>query len=78
MEVPEQDIALMTGNVLQYNRQSKAYLANIYEADPDVLLLLETDAWWERETAELSERYPYHVKIPQENTMECYCFLSWN
>ena len=67
-ELPGQDIALMTGNVLQYNRQSKAYLANIYKANPDVLLLLETDKWWELETAELMESYPYHITVPQENT----------
>ncbi|MBC7915024.1 MAG: endonuclease/exonuclease/phosphatase family protein, partial [Pyrinomonadaceae bacterium] len=62
------DIALMTGNVLQYNRNSKAYLQNIYRANPDVVLLLETDKWWEKETVELEEKYPYHVKVPQENT----------
>ena len=67
-EFPKQDIALMTGNVLQYNKESKAYLANIYAANPDVLLLLETDNWWEHETAELMEIYPYHIKVPQENT----------
>ncbi|MEJ6980437.1 endonuclease/exonuclease/phosphatase family protein [Pedobacter sp. P351] len=66
--IPEQCIALMTGNVLQYNHQAKAYLANIYNADPDVVLLLETDKWWEKATAELIENYPYHVKVPQENT----------
>ncbi|MFD2163454.1 endonuclease/exonuclease/phosphatase family protein [Paradesertivirga mongoliensis] len=65
---PEQCIALMTGNVFQYNKQSQAYLTNIYRADPDVVLLLETDSWWERETAELEKCYPYHVKVPQENT----------
>lgn len=68
VNLPQQVIALMTGNVLQYNRQAEAYLANIYAADPDVVLLLETDKWWEKETAELIEKYPFHVKVPQENT----------
>ncbi|MBC8052409.1 MAG: endonuclease/exonuclease/phosphatase family protein [Sphingobacteriaceae bacterium] len=67
-KLPEQIIGLMTGNVWQYNKQSKAYLSNIYLADPDVVLLLETDSWWEKETAELGEKYPFSVKVPQENT----------
>lgn len=68
VNIPDQSIALMTGNVLQYNKQSKNYLSNIYLADPDVVLLLETDNWWEEQTAELETKYPYFVKVPQENT----------
>jgi endonuclease/exonuclease/phosphatase (EEP) superfamily protein YafD len=58
----------MTGNVWQFNKQAKAYLQNIYLADPDVVLLLETDQWWDIKTAELAHKYPYHIKVPQENT----------
>ena len=67
-ELPDNTIALMTGNVFQYNREAKAYLENVFNADPDILLLLETDSWWDSETSELAEKYPYSVKAPQENT----------
>lgn len=66
--IPQQCIVLMTGNVFQYNRKANAYLKNIYAADPDVVLLLETDKWWENATKELSDKYPFHIKVPQENT----------
>ena len=68
ISLPKQSIALMTGNVLQFNKKAKEYLENIYRADPDVVLLLETDSWWDEQTSELAEKYPYHVKVPQENT----------
>jgi endonuclease/exonuclease/phosphatase (EEP) superfamily protein YafD len=68
VNIPGQSIALMTGNVWQYNRQAKEYLANIYLADPDVVLLLETDDWWDQQTAELAAKYPFEVKVPQDNT----------
>jgi endonuclease/exonuclease/phosphatase (EEP) superfamily protein YafD len=67
-ELPDNTIALMTGNVFQYNREAKAYLENVFNADPDIVLLLETDSWWDKETSELAEKYPYSVKAPQENT----------
>lgn len=68
IDLPDNTIALMTGNVYQYNREVKTYLENVYKADPDIVLLLETDSWWDSETRKLSEKYPYSIKVPQENT----------
>lgn len=68
VDLPDNTIALMTGNVYQYNREAKAYLENVYKADPDIVLLLETDNWWDDETKKLTDKYPYSIKVPQENT----------
>ena len=36
-------------NVLIDNRDASSLLSLVEEIDPDLLLLLETDAWWDRE-----------------------------
>ncbi|EJS89093.1 hypothetical protein AAUPMC_11501, partial [Pasteurella multocida subsp. multocida str. Anand1_cattle] len=34
---------------------------------PDVVLTLETDLWWEEKLASLEAHYTYTVKIPLDN-----------
>lgn len=63
-----QSIVLLTANVFQYNRNDKMTLANIELANPDVILLLETDKWWHEATKSLKKEYPYSVEVPLENT----------
>ena len=64
----EQSIRLLTANVYQYNRRAAEYLKNISAANPDVILLLETDKWWLERSESLEKDYPYSVKVPLENT----------
>ncbi|WP_205431292.1 endonuclease/exonuclease/phosphatase family protein [Flavobacterium arcticum] len=58
----------MISNVYQYNTNTKGCLKEIYKANPDVVFLLETNNTWKEGTDELNEKYPYHIKVPQENT----------
>lgn len=61
-------IALMTTNVLQKCRDSDALLNIIRDADPDVVLAVETDEWWcSRLTEGLSGRYPHRLLYPLSN-----------
>jgi len=64
----DQGISLMVANVYQENTHYQDCLNEVKKADPDVLLLLETDDVWDQNTAGLRERYPYEVKIPRDNT----------
>ncbi len=64
----EQSISIMISNVYQYNTNTEGCLKVIYNANPDVVLLLETNSKWKQGTDELEEKYPYHIKVPQENT----------
>lgn len=41
---------------------------NLQSADPDVVLLVETDQWWENKAGVLDKTYPHQLKIPLENT----------
>jgi endonuclease/exonuclease/phosphatase (EEP) superfamily protein YafD len=65
---PDNTIALLFANVLMTNRDSQALLSIIREEEPDVILAVETDAWWQRELDVLAQRYRYTVRQPQDNT----------
>ncbi|WP_424410359.1 endonuclease/exonuclease/phosphatase family protein [Pasteurella sp. PK-2025] len=66
-EANERSISLLTTNVLTPNRQVDKLLALIEKWQPDVVLTLETDLWWEKQLASLEKTYPYTVKIPLDN-----------
>lgn len=65
---PRAPLRLMFANVLQPQRHSETLLALVREHDPDIVLALETDAWWQRQLSPLVDRYPHHVQLPQDNT----------
>jgi endonuclease/exonuclease/phosphatase (EEP) superfamily protein YafD len=61
-------IALLTTNVLQKARDSGALLKIIGEADPDLVLAVETDEWWcSRLTEGLRARYRHSLLYPLSN-----------
>ena len=61
-------IALLFANVLMTNRDSQRLLAIVRSQDPDLLLAVETDAWWQRELDVLARTHPHCVRQPQDNT----------
>lgn len=61
-------LSLVVSNVLQTNRQSDRVLAQIREADPDVVLFCEVDDWWEARLDALATSHPYVVRHPLSNT----------
>ena len=62
-------LRVMVSNVRRGNRQAEALLARVAEADPDLLLLMETDAWWDEQLGPLGETFAHAVQhIPQEAT----------
>ena len=61
-------VALLFANVLMTNRDSQQLLAIIREEEPDVVLAVETDAWWQRELDVLARTYLHAVRQPQDNT----------
>jgi endonuclease/exonuclease/phosphatase (EEP) superfamily protein YafD len=64
----ERSVSLLISNILQTNRESAKLRALIREHDPDIVLVVETDAWWEQQLAELECTHPHVVKQPQSNT----------
>lgn len=71
---PADAIAIMVANVLQDNRRADAFLARVAEADPDLVLAVETDDWWDAQIMPLQERYPHVVRHPLSNTYGMHLF----
>jgi len=62
------NLSLLAANVLMENRESEAFLAVVRKYDPDLILTVETDEWWEEALRPLEETYPYTLKKPLDNT----------
>jgi endonuclease/exonuclease/phosphatase (EEP) superfamily protein YafD len=61
-------VALLTTNVLVPSRGADRLLDIIVEADPDIILAVETDEWWCARLAEgLQSRYPHGIRYPLSN-----------
>ena len=64
----ERCLTLLIANVLTPNRQAARLIEIIYRHDPDLILTLESDAWWqERLDQALESAWPHTVKIPLDN-----------
>ncbi|SMO76314.1 Uncharacterized conserved protein YafD, endonuclease/exonuclease/phosphatase (EEP) superfamily [Saccharicrinis carchari] len=66
---PEKDntVSVLVSNVLTPNRQSHRLLEVVRKKNPDILLTLESDKWWEDKLNVLEPDYPYTVKVPLDN-----------
>jgi endonuclease/exonuclease/phosphatase (EEP) superfamily protein YafD len=60
-------LALLVANVLMENRQERRLLELVAQYQPDVLLLLEPDGWWEEKLRALAADYPYAIRQPLDN-----------
>lgn len=61
-------VKVMVANVLMPNRQDADLIALIRQHQPDLLLTVETDAWWEERLRAIEPDYPYTVRHPLPNT----------
>jgi endonuclease/exonuclease/phosphatase (EEP) superfamily protein YafD len=61
-------IGVLTTNVFQDCRDAEALLQIISDADPDLILAVETDEWWcSRMSEALRTRYPFGLTYPLSN-----------
>jgi endonuclease/exonuclease/phosphatase (EEP) superfamily protein YafD len=65
-DVPN-SIAIMTANVLTPNRNAQALLELVRRHDPDIVVTLESDDWWQQRLDTLDADYPYSLKCPLDN-----------
>ncbi len=63
----DNSLSVLVSNVLTPNRQSHRLLEVVRQKNPDMLLTLESDKWWEDQLSELEPDYPYTVKVPLDN-----------
>ena len=67
-------LSLLTANVLMTNRRSGPLLDLIGRLDPDLILLVETDAWWDEQLAPVKARYPHGISLPRDDTYGLHLF----
>ena len=73
-------ISILNSNVLTPNRHAEKLIALVKHYQPDLLLTLESDQWWQDQLSILECDYPYTVKIPLDNLygMHLYSRLPLN
>ena len=67
-EEPDCRVSLVVSNVLQTNRQADRLLAVVRDCDPDLVLCVETDDWWEKRLDALMATHGHVVRRPLPNT----------
>ncbi|WP_228141575.1 endonuclease/exonuclease/phosphatase family protein [Marinobacter sp. X15-166B] len=63
----DRTLTILTSNVLTPNRNAAALIALVEEHQPDVLVTLESDQWWQDQLAVLESDLPYTIKYPLDN-----------
>ncbi|SDU01253.1 endonuclease/exonuclease/phosphatase family protein [Halopseudomonas salegens] len=63
----DRKITIMVANVLTSNHNSDALIEQVHAQQPDILLTLESDAWWQAQLDEALGDWPHSVCVPQDN-----------
>lgn len=66
-EEDEHDISILTANVLMSNRDADALISLVRDVQPDILVTLESDQWWQDQLDVVEDVMPYTVKCPLDN-----------
>ena len=64
---PESSVRLLVANVLMSNRRAEPLLEHVSRLNPDVVLLVETDTWWDERIAPMKARYPFVLSRPRDD-----------
>lgn len=64
----ESSVKLLVANVWMKNDKAQAFLDVVNEADPDIIIAMETNTWWKEQLSSLQSKYPHHVLRPLDNT----------
>lgn len=67
-------VRLLIANVLMDNRQAGQFIALVERHRPDMVLAVETNAWWDQQLSTLDWAYPFGLKCPLENTYGMHLF----
>lgn len=61
-------VSVLVANVLMSNRRAADFLEIVRREDPDIILAVETDEWWEKQLRPLETEYGSYLKCPLDNT----------
>lgn len=71
---PSHTISILTANVLTPNRNAEALITLVRQHQPDVLVTLESDQWWQDQLATLEAEMPYSIKCALDNLYGMHVF----
>ncbi|WP_166267732.1 endonuclease/exonuclease/phosphatase family protein [Marinobacter caseinilyticus] len=61
-------VTVMVANVLTPNRNAEGLMRQIRQRQPDLILTLESDGWWQQQLDHaLAQDWPHSVKVPLDN-----------
>lgn len=60
-------LAIMTANVLTPNRHAEKLISIVNQYQPDVLVTLESDQWWQAQLSIIEGDYPFRISCPLDN-----------
>jgi endonuclease/exonuclease/phosphatase (EEP) superfamily protein YafD len=66
-DATERQLSIITSNVLTTNRNAEALIKLVHQHQPDILVTLESDQWWQDQLTVLESEMPYSVKCPLDN-----------
>lgn len=64
----DRTLSILICNVLTSNKKAPLLLAQIHTHQPDIVLTLESDSWWQQQMDELEHKgYEHTIKVPLDN-----------
>lgn len=69
-------LSILTANVYTPNRNATALLNLVDELQPDILVTLESDHWWEEQLDVLTASMPFTIKCPKDNLYGMHVYSS--
>lgn len=63
----EAQLSIITANVLATNKNAHLLINHVRQYSPDILLTLESDAWWEKQLDLIEAEMPHTIKCALDN-----------
>lgn len=70
-------LSILVSNVLQTNRNAEKLLKLANKYQPEIILTLESDKWWEEQLAPLEKNWSHTLKKPQDNLYGMHLFSKF-
>ncbi len=68
LEDHSDSMTVLSANVLQFNTNFEAFIAQVRESQPDMVVTMESNEAWDTALKAIESEYPYRCKVPLENT----------
>ena len=70
----DRELTILASNVLTPNRNAQSLIDLVKKHQPDILVTMESDRWWESKLKAIEAQMPYSVKCPLDNLYGMHVF----